>query len=405
MRRRSLLAAVASAAACAGRARAADRPVKIGVLTDMSGLYADATGRGGVLAARMATEDYATATGGPPAEVVFADHQNKSDVGAGIARQWLDRDGVDVIVEVINSSVALAVSAVVREKNKAVLFSGASSADLTGKSCSPNTVAWTYDTYMLAATTARGVVGTGAKTWFNLVSDYAFGHTMEDQVRAIVEQLGGKIAGEVSTPLGTSDFSSYLVQAQASGAQAIGLVNAGGDTINSIKQAVEFGLTRGSQRLVAFVIYLTDVHAMGLETAQGLQFTTGWYWNLNEGTVAWARRFAARNGGAFPTQLQAGNYSAVLHYLKAIGAGTSREDGRAVIATMKRLPTDDPLFGQCTVREDGRMMHDVYLCQVRTPGESRVPWDYYQILETIPAARAWRPLNEGFCTLVRAADR
>ncbi len=405
MRRRSLLAAVASAAACAGRARAADRPVKIGVLTDMSGLYADATGRGGVLAARMATEDYATATGGPPAEVVFADHQNKPDVGAGIARQWLDRDGVDVIVEVINSSVALAVSAVVREKNKAVLFSGASSADLTGKACSPNSVAWTYDTYMLAATTARGVLEAGSKTWFNLVSDYAFGHTMEDQVRAIVEESGGKIAGEVSTPLGTSDFSSYLLQAQASGAQAIGLVNAGGDTINSIKQAVEFGLTRGKQRLVAFVIYLTDVHAMGLETAQGLQFTTGWYWNLNESTVAWARRFAARNGGAFPTQLQAGNYSAVLHYLKVVGAGALREDGQAVVAAMKRMPTDDPLFGRCTIREDGRMMHNVYLCQVRAPGESRIPWDYYRVLKTIPSARAWRPLDEGFCPLVKAAAR
>lgn len=402
MRRRQLLAATAAAAMPIKSALAADRPLKIGVLTDMTGLYADATGRGGVLAARMATEDFAAARGSAAAEVVFADHQNKPDIGVSVARKWFDRDGVDVVVEVINSAVALAVNDVVREKNRVLLISGASTADLTGKSCSPNTVAWTYDTYMLAQTTAQGVVAKGGRTWFNLTADYAFGHNMQEQVRRVVEGAGGSILGQVLTPLSTPDFSSYLLQAQASGAQVIGLINAGGDTINSIKQAVEFGLPSQGRRLAAFVLYLTDIHALGLATAKGLQFTAGWYWNHDEGSATWARRFAARNGGTYPTDLQAGNYSAVLHYLKAVAGGAAPADGRSVVAAMKAVPTDDPLFGRCSIRVDGRMLHDVYLLEVKAPEEAGVAWDYCKVLQTIPAERAWRPLSEGNCPLVPA---
>ncbi len=402
MRRRHLLAATVAAAMPVRAAWAADRPLKIGVLTDMTGLYADATGRGGVLAARMATEDFAAAAGSAGAVIVFADHQNKPDIGVSIARRWFDQDGVDVIVEVINSAVALAVNDVVREKNRVLLISGASTADLTGKSCSPNTIAWTYDTYMLAQATAQGVVATGGRTWFNLTADYAFGHNMQEQVRRVVEGAGGSILGQVLTPLGTPDFSSYLLQAQASGAQVIGLINAGGDAINSIKQAVEFGLPSQGRRLAAFVLYLTDIHALGLATAKGLQFTSGWYWNRDEGSATWARRFAVRNGGTYPTDLQAGNYSAVLHCLKAVAGGAAPADGRSVVAAMKALPTDDPLFGRCSIRVDGRMLHDVYLLEVKSPEEAGAAWDYCRVLQTIPANRAWRPLEEGNCPLVHA---
>jgi len=399
--RRAVLTATAGAV-FPGSLRAAGRPPRIGVLTDMSSLYADASGPGCVLGARMAVEDFYGGRAGPPAEVVFADHQNKADVGAGIARNWFDNGAVDAIADVPNSSVALAVNEIVRERNKVFLISGASSSDLTGKACSPNSVAWTYDTYMLSAGTARGVLASGGMSWFDIIADYAFGHTMQHDMEQVVTAGGGRMVGSVLAPLGTPDFSAFLLQAQGSGAQVIGLVNAGGDTINSIKQAVEFGIIAKGQRLVALVLYLTDVHALGLEVAQGLQFTTGFYWNLNAGTAAWARRFAPRNSGHFPTQLQAGTYSATLHYLKAVQAEGSAADGRAVVAAMKRLPTEDPLFGQGRVREDGRMLHDVYLCQVKKPGEPTQAWDYYNILRTIPAAQAWRPLAEGKCPLVHA---
>ncbi len=377
------------------------RPPKIGVLTDMTSLYADLGGPGSVLAAHMAVEELLAAHPGPAPEIVFGDHLNKPDVGAAIARFWFDRDGVDAVADVPNSAVALAVNNIVRERNKVFLISGSSSSDLTGKACSPNSVAWAYDTYMLSAGTAKGVLAAGGHTWFDIVADYAFGHTMQRDVTAIVESGGGKMIKAVLAPLGTADFSAFLIEAQSSKAEVVGLVNAGGDTINSIKQAVEFGIPAGGQQLVALVLYITDVHSLGLEVAQGLRFTTGFYWNLNAMTAGWGRKFAARNGGKFPTQVQAGVYGAVLHYLKASAQLPNVEDGRAVVAAMKAMPTDDQAFGKCIVREDGRMMHDAYLCQVKKPAELTQPWDYYHVVRTIPAAQAWRPLADGNCPMVR----
>lgn len=402
--RRTAIASAASASILLlGRARAQTRrPPKIGVLTDMTSLFADLGGAGSVLAANLAVEEYLAAHPGPRPEVIFGDHLNKPDVGASIARSWFDRDSVDVIVDVPNSAVALAVSTIVRERNKVFLISGSSSSDLTGKSCSPNSVSWAYDTYMLSAGTAKGVLATGGKTWFDIVADYAFGHTMQRDVTAAVESGGGKMIKAVMAPLGTADFSAFLIEAQSSKAQVVGLVNAGGDTINSIKQAVEFGIQARGQQLVALVLYITDVHSLGLEVAQGLLFTTGFYWNLNQTTAAWGRKFAARNGSKFPTQVQAGVYGSVLHYLKAAAGLATVEDGRATVAAMKAMPTDDQAFGKCIIREDGRMLHDVYLCQVKKPGELTQPWDYYHVLRTIPAAQAWRPLADGGCPIIKA---
>jgi branched-chain amino acid transport system substrate-binding protein len=402
--RRTVLASGAVASLLpTGRARSqtARRPPKIGVLTDMTSLYADFSGPGSVVAARMAVEEFQAAHPGQAPEIVFADHLNKADVGASITRSWFDREGVDAVADVPNSAVALAVNGIVRDKNKVFLISGASSSDLTGKMCSPNSVAWAYDTYMLSAGTAKGVLSTGGHTWFDIVADYAFGHSMQRDVAALVEGSGGKMISAVLAPLGTADFSAFLLEAQASKAEVVGLINAGGDTINSIKQAAEFGISASGQQLVALVLYITDVHALGLEVARGLRFTTGFYWNLNAATAGWGKRFAARNGGKFPTQVQAGVYSAVLHYLKAAAETGTVEDGRAVVTAMKAMPTDDQAFGRCYVRQDGRMMHDVFLCQVKKPSELTQPWDYYNIVRTIPAAQAWRPLAEGGCSLVR----
>lgn len=381
-------------------------PLKIGVLTDISGLYADVTGKGSVLAAKMAVEDY-LAGGGKikrPIEVLSADHQNKPDIAASTAREWIDRNGVDVIADVPNSAIALAVNHIARDKNKVMLASGPSSSDLTGKSCSPNTVHWTYDTYALAAGAATAVVKSGGNTWFTLTTDYAFGHAMEQDIKNVLEKNGGKLIGSVKTPLNAPDFSAFLLQAQASKAQVVGLINAGGDTINSIKQAVEFGITTGGrQRLVATVLYITDVHALGLQTAQGLQFTEAFYWDLNPQTRAWSKRFAARNGNRYPSALHAGVYASVLHYLRAVEASGQSVDGKAVVDKMKALPTDDPLFGKGSIREDGRKIHDMYLFEVKKPSESKYPWDYYHVRRTIPAAEVWRPLNQGGCPFVKAS--
>ncbi len=377
-----------------------DGVVKIGVLNDMSSLYADLSGQGSVAAARMAVEDFGAAAKGLKVEIVSADHQNKPDVGSNIVRQWIDVDKVDVIVDVPTSSVALAVNEVVREKNKVFLVSGAAASDLTGPKCSPNTVHWTYDTWALANGTGKALVKTGGDSWFFITADYAFGHALERDTAAVVEANGGKVLGRVRVPLNTSDFSSFLLQAQQSKAKIIGLANAGGDTINSIKQAAEFGIVAGGQNLAGLLVFITDVHALGLQTAQGLIMTEAFYWDRNDASRAFAKRFAPLYKGNMPTMVQAGVYSAVLHYLKAVEALKDDGDGKAVVAKMKEMPTDDPLFGKGTIRADGRKIHDMYLFEVKKPSESKGPWDYYTLRATIPAAEAFRPLKDGNCPLV-----
>ena len=403
MRTQLLCTAVLMLALAAGSAVAqiSGNVVRIGVLNDQSSLYADITGQGSVVAARMAVEDFGGKVAGVPVEVVFADHQNKPDVGTSLARQWLERDGVDAIVDVPTSSVALAVNEVVRQLNGVLLNSGAASADLTGKACSPNTVHWTYDTWALANGTGKAVVQAGGDTWFFLTSDYAFGHALERDVSNVVKASGGKVLGAVRHPLNSADFSSFLLQAQGSKAKIIGLANAGGDTINSIKQAAEFGIGKGGQKLAGLLVFITDVHALGLQAAQGLQLTEAFYWDLNDQTRTWSKRFAEKHGGKMPTMVQAGVYGAVLHYLKAVDQRKSDGDGKAVVAKMKELPTDDVLFGQGTIRLDGRKLHPMYLFEVKTPKASKGPWDYYQLVHTIPAAEAFRPLDQGECPLVK----
>jgi branched-chain amino acid transport system substrate-binding protein len=381
-------------------AQISDGVIKIGVLNDQSSLYADLAGQGSVVAARMAVEDFGAAKKGMKVEIISADHQNKPEVGSSVARQWYDREGVDVIVDVPTSSVALAVNQVTREKNKAFLVSGAASSDLTGKACSPNTIHWTYDTWMLAHGTGSAIVKTGGKTWFFLTADYAFGHALERDTEEVVVKNGGKVVGKVRHPLNAQDFSSFLLQAQSSKAQIIGLANAGGDTINSIKQASEFGIVKGGQNLAGLLVFISDVHALGLPTAQGLILTETFYWDRNEQTRAFAKRFAPQYKGNMPTMVQAGIYSAVLHYLKAVEALKS-DDAPKVIAKMKEMPTDDPLFGKGRIRQDGRKIHDAYLVEVKKPSESKGPWDYYKIRATIPADQAFRPEKEGGCPLVK----
>jgi branched-chain amino acid transport system substrate-binding protein len=382
------------------QAQISDGVVKIGVLTDMSSLYADLSGQGSVGAARMAVEDFGAAAKGLKVEIVSADHQNKPDVGSNVARQWFDVDKVDVIVDVPNSGVGLAVNQIVRDKGKAFLDSGAGSSDLTGKACSPNTIHWTYDTWALANGTGNAVVKTGGDTWFFLTADYAFGHALERDTEAVVLHEGGKVLGKVRHPLNTADFSSYLLQAQASKAKVIGLANAGGDTTNAIKQAAEFGIVKAGQSLAGLLVFITDVHSLGLATAHGLFLTESFYWDMNDQTRAFAKRFAERNRGIYPTMVHAGVYAAVLHYLKAVTA-LNGDDGTKVIAKMKELPTDDPLFGKGTVRADGRKIHNMYLFEVKTPSESKGPWDLYKLRATIPAAQAFRPLDQGGCPLVK----
>jgi len=384
----------------AALAQISDGVIKIGVLNDQSSLYADLAGQGSVVAARIAVEDFGADKKGMKVEIISADHQNKPDVGSSIARQWYDVDKVDVIVVVPNSGVALAVNQITRDKGKALLVSGAATADLTGKACSPNTIHWAYDTWALANGTGNAIVKTGGDTWFFITADYAFGHALERDVEAVVIKNGGKVLGKVRHPLNTSDFSSFLLQAQASKAKIVGLANAGGDTTNSIKQAAEFGIVKGGQSLAGLLVFITDVHALGLPTAQGLIFTETFYWDLNDKTRAFAKRFAERDKGIHPTMVHAGVYSAVLHYLKAVEALKS-DDGTKVIAKMKEMPTDDPLFGKGTIRVDGRKIHPAYLVEVKKPAESKAPWDYYKIRATIPADQAFRPLDQGECPLVK----
>src|SRR2546430_278109 len=402
---RKLVIAASVALALSGtagtaQAQVSDGVIKIGVLNDQSGLYADLAGQGSGVAARMAVEDYGAEKKGMKVEVVFADHQNKADVGAAIARQWYDVDKVDLIVDVPNSGVALAVSQITRDKGKAFIVSSAATSDLTGRACSPNTIHWTYDTWALANGTANALVKQGADTWFFITADYAFGHALERDVEAVVLKNGGKVLGKVRHPLNTQDFSSFLLQAQASKAKVIGLANAGGDTTNAIKQGAEFGIVKGGQTFAGLLVFLTDVHALGLEKAQGLTFTETFYWDMNEKTRAFAKRFAERNRQIHPTMIHAGVYAGTLHYLKAVEALKS-DEGAKVIAKMKELPTDDPLFGKGTIRVDGRKIHPAYLVEVKKPAESKYPWASYTHQRAIPADQAFRPLDQGGCELVK----
>src|ERR671913_152460 len=373
-----------------GAAAQAQVSVKIGVLNDRSGLYADITGEGSAVAARMAAEDFKAKDKGINVEIISADHQNKPDVGSNIARQWYDNDGVDVITDVPTSSVALAINQITKDKNKVFLNSGAASSDLTGKACSPNTIHWTYDTYALGQGTGGAMVKAGGDTWFFLTADYAFGHALERDTEAVVVKNGGKVLGKVRHPFPGQDFSSFLLQAQASKAKVIGLANAGGDTINSIKQAGEFGITQGGQKLAGLLVFSSDIKALGLRTAQGLVLTESFYWDLNDDTRAFSKRFAEKSGGKMPTMVQAGVYAGALHYLKAVEALKAKDPAK-VMAKMKEMPTEDPLFGKGQVRADGRKIHDMYLFEVKKPAESKAPWDYYKLRATIPAAEAFRP--------------
>jgi branched-chain amino acid transport system substrate-binding protein len=400
---KAMIGGVGLAALTAGFAQASDGVVKIGVLNDQSGLYADLGGQGSVLAARMAAEKFGGKINGRPIEIIFADHQNKPDVGTQLARQWFERDRVDVIVDVPTSSVALAINEVTRAANRVFIGSGPATSDLTGEKCSPNTVHWTYDTWALANGTGKAVVQAGGDSWYFLTADYAFGHALERDTAAVVTANGGKILGNVRHPLATTDFSSFLLQAQGSKAKIIGLANAGGDTVNSIKQAAEFGIASTGQKLAGLLVFLSDVHSLGLATARGLQLTESFYWDRDDGSRAFSKDFAARHKGAQPTMVQAGVYAGVLHYLKAIEAmGAESNDGKAIVEKMKAMPTDDPLFGKGVIRADGRKVHDMYLFEVKAPNESKGPWDYYKLIRTIPAAEAFRPLDKGNCPLAKS---
>jgi branched-chain amino acid transport system substrate-binding protein len=400
-RMRSLIVAAAALASSSAHAQYTDGVIKIGVLTDMSSLYSDLAGAGSVAAAKMAVADFNPAAKGMKVEIISGDHQNKPDIASSLANSWFDVDKVDVIVDLVNSGTALAVSEVAKLKNKVALVSGAASSDLTGAKCNANTIHWVYDTWNLANGTGKALVKTGGDTWFFLTADYAFGQALERDTAAVVEANGGKVLGKVRVPINTNDFSSFLLQAQASRAKVLGLANAGGDTINSIKQAAEFGLVKGGQTLAGLLVFASDVAALGLPTAQGLVLTETWYWDLNDSNRAWTKRWQAERPGKTPTMVHAGVYSSVIHYLKAVEALKADGDGKAVISKMKEMPTDDPLFGKGVVRADGRKIHDAYLFEVKKPAESKYPGDYYKTRATIPAAEAFRPLKEGGCPLVQ----
>src|SRR5215471_4090862 len=398
-----LFLGTALSVAAATGAFAQDKTIKIGVLTDNSGLYSDLGGAGSTLAAQMAIEDSGLAAKGWKINIISADHQNKPDIGTSIARQWIDVEKVDIFMDVLNSGVALAVNNVVKEKNSIMINTGAGTSDLTNAQCTPNTIHWVYDTYMLANSTGQALVKAGGDTWFFLTADYAFGHALERDATAVIVKSGGKVIGTVKHPLNSSDFSSFLLQAQASKAKIVGLANAGGDTTNTIKQAAEFGIVSGGQKLAGLLLFITDVHSLGLKVAQGLNFTETFYWDLNDGTRAFGKRFSERmKNKAQPSMVQAGVYSGLIHYFKALEAmGGNPHDGAKVVAKMKEMPTDDPLFGKGTIRADGRKLHPAYLFEVKKPEESKGPWDYYKLVGTTPADQAFRPLAESACPLVK----
>jgi branched-chain amino acid transport system substrate-binding protein len=399
----SLLFGTALTLVAGSAALAQDKTVKVGVLSDQSGLYADLAGPGSTLAAQMAAEDSGLTAKGWKIDIISGDHQNKPDIGTSIARQWFDVEKVDVIVDVPNSGVALAVNNIIKEKNGVYINSGAATSDLTNAQCSPNTVHWTYDTYMLAHATGQALVKAGGDTWFFLTADYAFGAALERDTTAVILANGGKVVGGVKHPLNSSDFSSFLLQAQSSKAKIIGLANAGGDTTNAIKQAAEFGIVKGGQKLAALLLFLTDVKAIGLETAQGLNFTETFYWDLNDQTRAFSKKFADRmKNGAPPTMVQAGVYSGLLHYFKALDAlGGNPHDGIKVVEKMKSMPTDDPLFGKGEIQPNGRTIHSAYLFEVKKPSESKGPWDFYKLIGSVPGDQAFTPLSESKCALLK----
>jgi branched-chain amino acid transport system substrate-binding protein len=399
----ALLLGTALTLASMSMASAQDKTVKIGVLSDQSGLYADLGGPGSTLAAQMAVEDSGLQAKGWKIDIISGDHQNKPDIGTTIARQWFDVDKVDVIVDVPNSGVALAVNNVIKEKNGVYINSGAATSDLTNAQCSPNTVHWTYDTYMLAHTTGQALVKAGGDTWFFLTADYAFGAALERDTTAVVTANGGKVLGGVKHPLNNADFSSFLLQAQSSNAKIIGLANAGGDTTNSIKQAAEFGIVKGGQKLAALLLFLTDVKAIGLETAQGLNFTETFYWDMNDQTRAFSKKFSARmKNNAPPTMVQAGVYAGLRHYFKALEAlGGNSHDGVKVVEKMKSIPTEDDLFGKGEIQPNGRTIHSAYLFEVKKPSESKGPWDFYKLVGSVPGDQAFTPLSESKCALLK----
>jgi branched-chain amino acid transport system substrate-binding protein len=406
--RRTLLGSAAglgAAAALTVPARAQQATLKVGVLTDMSGPYQDLAGPGSIAATQMAIAEFTAANPGLRVEVVSADHQNKADIAAGTARQWIDRDGVDLIIDLSNSAVALAVSGIGREKNKAVVATGAATSDLSGRACNANTIHWVYDTYMLAKSTGGAMVKAGGDSWFFVTADYAFGHALERDVGEFVRNSGGRVVGSVRTPFpGTTDFSSFLIQAQASRAKVLGLANAGTDTINCIKQAKEFGISR-SMKVAGLLVFLSDVHALGLDVCQGLVLSESFYWDLNDRTRAFSSRYSPRMQGKRPSMVQAGNYACVLHYLKAakeMGYAQAKADGAATIAMMKKIQADDDCFGTGMIREDGRKIHPAYLFEVKAPSESKGAYDYYKVLGTTPGDEAFRPLAAGGCNLVRS---
>jgi branched-chain amino acid transport system substrate-binding protein len=374
--------------------------IVIGVLTDMSGLYSDLGGTGSVIAAQMAVDELGGKAAGMPIEVIFADHQNKPDVGSNIAREWFDTQNVDVVVDVPTSSVALAISALTKDKNKVFLVSGAASSDLTGKQCSPNTVHWTYDTWALANATGREIVKNGGDTWYFMTADYAFGAALKRDVTQVVEASGGKVLGEVKHPLNNADFSSFLLQAQGSKAKIIGLANAGGDTINSIKQAAEFGIVSKGQQLAGLLVFISDVNALSLKTAQGLILSESFYWDRDDNTRAWSEKFAAKHKDKKPTMIHAGVYASILHYLKAINELKDARDGKAVVAKMAATPTDDTLFGKGTIDPNGRKRHAMYVYEVKKPEESKGPWDYYKLIREVPADQAFRKPADSECALI-----
>jgi branched-chain amino acid transport system substrate-binding protein len=401
MKRVSILSAVLTAVflATPAAAQISNDVVKLGVLTDMSSLYADINGPGAVVATQMAVEDFGGTVLGKKIEVIQADVQNKADVAVAIAGRWYDTEQVDVILGTGASSSSLATSGVAKDKKKVYLATDPASSDITGKACNAYTIHWVYDTIALANGTGSAVVKAGGKTWFFLTADYAFGHALERDVTAVVTANDGKVVGGVRHPINTSDFSSFLLQAQNSKAQIIGLANAGGDTINSIKQGAEFGLLAGGQKLAGLLVFISDIHTIGLKQAQGLNLTEAFYWDLNDGTRAWSKRWSAKMNGRMPTMIQAGFYSATMAYLEAIKA-TGTDDADKVTAKLKSTPIDDPLFGKGYVRKDGRKMHDVHLFEVKKPEESKGPWDYYKLVRTIPAEEAFRPMDKGGCPLV-----
>jgi branched-chain amino acid transport system substrate-binding protein len=383
-------------------AQTMDKVVKVGSLGDQSGLYQDIGGPGSSVAAQMAIEDSGLTAKGWTISLVSADHQNKPDVGVNIGKQWIDVEKVDVFVDLASSSVGLAIANLAKEKNVVNLNSGSASSDLTGAQCSPNTVHWVYDTYMLANGTGKALVKSGGDTWFFLTADYAFGQALERDTTAVITANGGKVLGGVKHPLNTADFSSFLLQAQASKAKIVGLANAGGDTTNAIKQAAEFGIVKGGQKLAGMLLFITDINSLGLEAAQGLNFTETFYWDMNDQTRAFSKRFMERHKKSPPTMVQAGVYSSLIHYFKALEAlGGNPHDGRAVVAKMKEMPTDDPLFGKGSIRVDGRKIHPAYLFEVKKPSESKYPWDYYKLIATIPADEAFIPLEKSACPLAK----